>query len=133
VNLTKPDSLFSRGMQPVMYSCAAAQRHSQGWYRAGKDISYHAYVTVLLLHYAPSVTRDPNTPGWICKQDVRTAERSRRQTVVHAVLHIAIPRRRRHVPNCAFLSVHIHGSQEAHRRTAAAPRGERCMLELAES
>lgn len=44
VNLAKPDSLFSRGMQPVMYSCAAAQRHSQGWYRAGKDISYRPYV-----------------------------------------------------------------------------------------
>lgn len=41
VNLTKPDSLFKLGMQPVMYSCAEAAEHGIGWVRTGTGVQYH--------------------------------------------------------------------------------------------
>lgn len=42
VNLTKPDSLFNIGMQPVMYSCADAAEHGVGWIRSGTRVDYCA-------------------------------------------------------------------------------------------
>jgi len=42
VNLTKPDSLFNHGMQPLMFDCEEAKQSGQGWCRAGYDISYFA-------------------------------------------------------------------------------------------
>ena len=40
VNFNKPDSLFNKGMQPVMYSMKNAASKNTGWVRAGTDISY---------------------------------------------------------------------------------------------
>lgn len=42
VNLTKPDSLFNLGMQPVMYSCAEAVENGIGWVRTGTSVQYQA-------------------------------------------------------------------------------------------
>jgi hypothetical protein len=40
VNLTKPDSLFNLGMQPVLYSRRDAGLRGVGWVRAGTDVAY---------------------------------------------------------------------------------------------
>ena len=40
VNLTKPDSLFNQGMQPLTFSLTKAKNKGQGWVRAGRDINY---------------------------------------------------------------------------------------------
>jgi hypothetical protein len=40
VNLTKPDSLFNQGMQPLTFSLAEAKASGQGWVRAGRDVCY---------------------------------------------------------------------------------------------
>ena len=40
VNLTKPDSLFNQGMQPLTFSLTNAKNKGQGWVRAGRDINY---------------------------------------------------------------------------------------------
>lgn len=40
VNLLKPDSLYNQGMQPVVYSAAAAAAGQPGWLRAGHDVRY---------------------------------------------------------------------------------------------
>jgi hypothetical protein len=40
VNLCKPDSMYNRGMQPVMYSCRDAEDRGTGWRRTGRDICY---------------------------------------------------------------------------------------------
>lgn len=42
VNLTKPDSLFNQGLQPVIFNCGEAKRTGQGWVRCGSDIAYYA-------------------------------------------------------------------------------------------
>eukprot|EP00946_MAST-07B_sp_MAST-7B-sp1_P003469 g3469.t1 len=42
VNLCKPDSMYNRGMQPVMYSCRDAEGRGIGWRRTGRDICYFA-------------------------------------------------------------------------------------------
>ena len=41
VNLCKPDSMYNRGMQPVVYSCQDAENCGQGWRRHGYDVSYY--------------------------------------------------------------------------------------------
>ena len=41
INLTKCDSLFNYGMQPALFSKLNNKKTGQGWYRAGKDISYY--------------------------------------------------------------------------------------------
>ena len=40
VNLCKPDSMYNKGMQPVLYSCFEAENAGIGWRRAGSDICY---------------------------------------------------------------------------------------------
>ncbi|CAM9963478.1 unnamed protein product, partial [Phaeothamnion confervicola] len=40
VNLTKPDSLFTAGMRPLLYSEAEAAAGGVGWRRCGENISY---------------------------------------------------------------------------------------------
>jgi len=42
VNLTKPESLFNTGMQPVIYSCADAAEHGIGWIRSGSHVEYRS-------------------------------------------------------------------------------------------
>ena len=50
INLMKPDSLFSSGMRPLLYSEAIAARDGVGWTRCGEEIAYYmnqyAYVPV---------------------------------------------------------------------------------------
>jgi len=41
INMMKPDSLFSSGMRPLVYSEADASQRSIGWVRAGSDICYY--------------------------------------------------------------------------------------------
>lgn len=41
VNCVKPDSLFNLGLQPLVYSCVAAERESVGWRREGKQVCYY--------------------------------------------------------------------------------------------
>ena len=40
VNFTKPDSLYTCGMKPVLYSKIEADRHFVGWTRVGDNIRY---------------------------------------------------------------------------------------------
>lgn len=40
VNLTKPDTLYREGMQPVMYSKKEAVESNVGWRRCGGNIAY---------------------------------------------------------------------------------------------
>ena len=40
VNFTKPDSLYTCGMKPVLYSKVEADRHFVGWTRVGDNIRY---------------------------------------------------------------------------------------------
>jgi len=42
VNLTKPDSLFNKGMRPVMLSYQNLQTKTIGWQRTGYNITYRA-------------------------------------------------------------------------------------------
>ncbi|DBA03462.1 TPA: hypothetical protein N0F65_002870, partial [Lagenidium giganteum] len=42
VNLCKPDSLFNKGLRPVVYSVKDAAEKGIGWLRAGEDIHYFA-------------------------------------------------------------------------------------------
>ncbi|KAJ1166476.1 hypothetical protein NDU88_006876 [Pleurodeles waltl] len=41
VNLTKPSSLYSVGMRPLMYSELQAATHQVGWHRVGEEIKYY--------------------------------------------------------------------------------------------
>ncbi|XP_078526224.1 cytosolic carboxypeptidase 3 isoform X2 [Lissotriton helveticus] len=41
VNLTKPSSLYSVGMRPLMYSELQAATHQVGWHRVGNEIKYY--------------------------------------------------------------------------------------------
>ena len=41
INLLKPDSLYNRGMQPIIYSNRAAAESGKGWRRNGERISYY--------------------------------------------------------------------------------------------
>ncbi len=40
-NFIKPDSLFSEGMKPLIYSKKDADLHGISWHRAGEDIVYY--------------------------------------------------------------------------------------------
>ena len=40
VNFTKPDSLYTCGMKPVLYSKTEADRHFVGWTRVGDNIRW---------------------------------------------------------------------------------------------
>ena len=40
VNLSKPDSQYSVGMKPVLYSETEAQLSGTGWTRAGSEMAY---------------------------------------------------------------------------------------------
>lgn len=40
INLCKPDSMFNRGLQPVLYSVKEAHENNIGWRRSGRDIYY---------------------------------------------------------------------------------------------
>ncbi|XP_068795329.1 cytosolic carboxypeptidase 3 isoform X3 [Struthio camelus] len=41
VNFTKPNSLYKRGMRPLLYSEADAKKHNVGWRRTGNEIKYY--------------------------------------------------------------------------------------------
>ncbi|NXG53676.1 CBPC3 carboxypeptidase, partial [Psilopogon haemacephalus] len=41
VNFTKPNSLYKRGLRPLMYSEADAKEHRVGWQRTGNEIKYY--------------------------------------------------------------------------------------------
>ena len=41
INLMKPDSLFSSGMRPLVYSERTAATKQLGWFRTGEDIAYY--------------------------------------------------------------------------------------------
>ncbi|EDV29290.1 uncharacterized protein TRIADDRAFT_19871, partial [Trichoplax adhaerens] len=41
INLTKSDSLYNHGMQPLLYSEEEASRDGVGWIRSGYDIRYY--------------------------------------------------------------------------------------------
>ncbi|EKX49712.1 hypothetical protein GUITHDRAFT_47335, partial [Guillardia theta CCMP2712] len=47
VNLVKPRSLYSGGLQPLMYSSMKEQRQHVGWHRCGKNISYRMNPTTI--------------------------------------------------------------------------------------
>jgi hypothetical protein len=40
-NFMKPDSLYSVGMKPLVYSKKEAEHHNVGWHHAGEDIVYY--------------------------------------------------------------------------------------------
>ena len=46
VNFTKPDSLYTCGMKPVLYSKIEANRHFVSWTRVGDSIRYYRYVII---------------------------------------------------------------------------------------
>ncbi len=37
----KPDSTYSMGMKPLLYSVKDAEKHGLGWYRDGFNIAYY--------------------------------------------------------------------------------------------
>lgn len=37
----KPDSLYSKGMKPLLYSVKEAENGQLGWYRDGFNIAYY--------------------------------------------------------------------------------------------
>ncbi|KFV65797.1 Cytosolic carboxypeptidase 3, partial [Dryobates pubescens] len=41
VNFTRPNSLYKRGLRPLMYSEADAKEHRVGWRRTGNEIKYY--------------------------------------------------------------------------------------------
>jgi len=41
-NLTKPESLYKLGMQPLVFSAMKEQREGMGWHRGGNDVMYQA-------------------------------------------------------------------------------------------
>ena len=41
VNLSKPESLYTCGMRPVLYSETEAETHFVGWSRVGHNIRYY--------------------------------------------------------------------------------------------
>lgn len=41
VNLMKPDSTYSMGMKPLLYSVKEADKNGLGWYRDGHNIAYY--------------------------------------------------------------------------------------------
>jgi len=41
-NMYKPDSMYNKGMQPVVYSCLDAEQRGIGWRRKGHDICYYS-------------------------------------------------------------------------------------------
>ncbi|XP_025909318.1 cytosolic carboxypeptidase 3 isoform X2 [Nothoprocta perdicaria] len=41
VNFSKPNSLYKRGMRPLLYSEADAKKHNVGWRRTGNEIKYY--------------------------------------------------------------------------------------------
>jgi hypothetical protein len=41
VNLMKPDSTYTNGMRPLLYSVKEAEASGIGWYRDGYNISYY--------------------------------------------------------------------------------------------
>lgn len=41
VNFTKRNSLYKRGLRPLLYSEADAKKHSVGWRRTGNEIKYY--------------------------------------------------------------------------------------------
>ncbi len=41
VNLSKPDSLYTCGMRPLLYSEIEAEKHYVGWSRVGHNIRYY--------------------------------------------------------------------------------------------
>ena len=47
VNFTKPDSLYTCGMKPVLYSKIEADRHFVSWTRVGDLIRYYRFFLIL--------------------------------------------------------------------------------------
>ena len=43
VNLSKPESLYTCGMRPVLYSETEAETHYVGWSRVGHNIRYYRH------------------------------------------------------------------------------------------
>ncbi|XP_025972855.1 cytosolic carboxypeptidase 3 isoform X5 [Dromaius novaehollandiae] len=41
INFTKPNSLYKRGMRPLLYSEADAKKRNVGWQRTGNEIKYY--------------------------------------------------------------------------------------------
>jgi len=41
INFAKPDSLYTRGQQPLFFSLLASKKEKVGWRRVGKDIRYY--------------------------------------------------------------------------------------------
>ena len=56
VNFTKPDSLYTCGMKPVLYSKIEADRHFVSWTRVGDLIRYYRLFLILT---------DARTPGLV--------------------------------------------------------------------
>ena len=40
VNMTKPESSYTKGMQPLVFSTKRFKKTGTGWHRAGKNITY---------------------------------------------------------------------------------------------
>ncbi len=40
-NLMKPESTYSQGMKPLIYSVKDAEKNGLGWYRDGSNIAYY--------------------------------------------------------------------------------------------
>ena len=41
MNFMKPDSTYSKGMKPLLYSVKEAEQNHIGWYRDGFNIAYY--------------------------------------------------------------------------------------------
>jgi len=41
INLMKPESTYSMGMKPLVYSVKEADKSGLGWYRDGFNIAYY--------------------------------------------------------------------------------------------
>ena len=73
INLMKPDSLFSSGMRPLLYSEGLAAEAGVGWTRCGDDIAYFmnqcactppAWPLVATCPEKSRNPRDPRHPAW---------------------------------------------------------------------
>eukprot|EP00965_Chrysotila_dentata_P136673 4520035-Pleurochrysis_carterae.AAC.1 len=83
VNMMKPDSLFSAGMRPLLYSTTDAAR-GVGWVRCGENVCYFANQYT----YVPTSSKKKKGSGAAAERrhttNAAVAARSRAHTRKHA-------------------------------------------------
>ncbi|KAJ3082693.1 Cytosolic carboxypeptidase 2 [Rhizoclosmatium hyalinum] len=60
VNMSKPKTLYTQGLRPLMYSEKRAETDGIGWFRCGNDIQYHETPAYLFTNDEPP--SDPQQP-----------------------------------------------------------------------